>query len=199
MKLRPDAKKLFDLAIEGLIQPRKINNPQERRSSTVLAYFIKHSLKQFHLEQVDFYDVVSEVYLRGTNKITSGENIKNPGAWIRITSYNVIREMNRKQQKERANSEYIESQVAPKSCKSWEENELQLCILKRLLEELTEIERQILELRFFQDKSWKEVVDILTSTGQILTETNARQRGSRALKKLKTRFFNYVKSSNLSA
>ncbi|MGD1702330.1 hypothetical protein [Dapis sp. BLCC M229] len=116
MQLRPDAKKSFDLAIQGLLQPNKINNPQDRESLIVLAHYIKRSLKQFHLEQVDFYDVVSEVYLRGTNKINFGENIKNPGAWIRVTSYNVIREMSRQQQKEQADSEFIERQVSSKSC-----------------------------------------------------------------------------------
>ncbi len=197
MKLRPDAKKSFDLAIQGLLQPNKINNPQDRKSLIVLAHYIKRSLKQFHLEQVDFYDVVSEVYLRGTNKINFGENIKNPGAWIRVTSYNVIREMSRQQQKEQADSELIERQVSSKSCE--ENNEVQLAILKQSLENLSEKDRHILELRFFQNLSGKEIVDTLASTGEILTEANARQRGSRALKKLKKNFFSSVKSNKLSA
>lgn len=197
MTLRPDAKKSFDLAIQGLLQPNKINNSQKRESSIVLAHYIKRSLKQFHLEKVDFYDVVSEVYLRGTNKINFGENIKNPGAWIRVTSLNVIREMSRKQQKEQADSEFIERQVCSKSCE--ENNEVQLAILKQSLKSLSEKDRQILELRFFQNLSWKEVVDTLASTGEILTEENARQRGSRALKKLKKNFFSSVKYNKLSA
>lgn len=190
MKLRPDAKKSFDLAIKGLSQPNKIIDPQDRKSSIVLAHSIKSRLKQFHLEQVDFDDVVSEVYLRGTKKINSGENIKNPGAWIRVTSLNVIREMSRQQQKEQANSELIEHQVAPKSYE--ENNEIQLCILKQSLDNLSKKDRQILKLRFFQNLSWKEVVDYLASTGEILTEDNVRQKGSRALKKLKKSFFSSV-------
>ena len=148
------------------------------------------------LQQVDFYDVVPEVYLRGTKLIASGEDIENPGAWIRVTSYNVIREMSREQKKEQANSELIECQVAPDNCE--ENNEVELNILKTSLQDLSEKDRQILELRFFQNLSWKEVVTYLASTGEILTEANARQRGKRALKRLKKVFLS-IKSDKLSA
>ena len=74
MKLRPDAKKSFDLAIKGISQPNTISDSQGRKSSIVLRHFIKSCLKQFHLEQVDFDDVFSEVYLRGTNKSISKRN-----------------------------------------------------------------------------------------------------------------------------
>ncbi len=197
MKPRPDAKKSFDLAIKGLSQPNTISDLKDRKSSIVLAHSIKRSLKQFHLEQVDFYDVVSEVYLRGINKINSGENIKNPGAWIRVTSSNVIREMSRQQQKEQANSKVVEVKIAPKSCE--ENNNVLLGILNQSLVHLSEKERQILELKFFQNLSWKEIVEYLTSTGEILNEGNARKKGSRALKKLKKAFFSSLKSNDLSA
>ncbi|MDE5089590.1 MAG: sigma-70 family RNA polymerase sigma factor [Trichodesmium sp. St16_bin2-tuft] len=185
--LRTDGKKSFDFVIQGLSQPDKVKNPQERKSLFVLASSIKNRLKQFHLEQVDFYDVVSDVYLRGIKKITSGENIKNPGAWIRVTSYNVILEMSRKQKKEQPDSEFLENQVAPKTCE--ENSEVQLNILRKSLENLSEKERLILELRFFQDLSWKEVRSILASKGEILTESNLKKKGSRALGKLKKSFF----------
>ncbi len=194
--LRTDGKKSFDFVIQGLSQPDKVKNPQERKSLFVLVFFIKNMLKQFHLEQVDFYDVVSDVYLRGIKKITSGENIKNPGAWIRVTSYNVILEMSRKQKKEQPDSEFLENQVAPKTCE--ENSEVQLNILRKSLENLSEKERLILELRFFQDLSWKEVRSILASKGEILTESNLRQKGHRALEKLKKVFSLLLISNNLS-
>lgn len=185
--LQTDGKKSFDFVIQGLSQPDKVKNPQERKSLFALAFFIKKKLKQLRLEQVDVYDVIAEVYLRGIKKITSGENIKNPGAWIRVTSHNVILEMSRKQKKEQPDSEFLENQVAPKTCK--ENSEVQLNILRKSLENLSEKERLILELRFFQDLSWKEVRSILASKGEILTESNLRQKGHRALEKLKKSFF----------
>ena len=194
--LQTDGKKSFDFVIQGLSQPDKVKNPQERKSLFVLVFFIKNMLKQFHLEQVDFYDVVSDVYLRGIKKITSGENIKNPGAWIRVTSHNVILEMSRKQKKEQPDSEFLENQVAPKTCE--ENSEVQLNILRKSLENLSEKERLILELRFFQDLSWKEVRSILASKGEILTESNLRQKGHRALEKLKKVFSLLLISNNLS-
>ena len=196
MKRPADANKSFDLAIQGLSQPNIINDHQDLKSSIVLVHFIKRTLKRFHLEQVDFYDVVSEVYLRGTKLITSGEDIKNPGAWIRVTSYNVIREMSRKQKKEQANSELVELQVSPDNYE--DNNEVELNILKTSLQHLSEKDRQILELRFFKNLSWRQVVTYLASTGEILTEASARQRGKRALKRLKKAFLSF-KSDKLSA
>ncbi len=191
-----DARKSFDLAIKGLANPSIIKDAQDRKSSIVLDRFIRRSLKQFHLEQVDFYDVVPEVYIRGTKLIASGVDIKNPGAWIRRTAYNVIREMSRKQQKEQANSELIELQVAPENCE--ETNEIELNILKQSLQNLSDKDRQILELRFFQNLSWKQVVTYLASQGETLTEANARKKGQRAVQRLKKAFLS-LKSDKLAA
>ncbi|MDJ0901569.1 MAG: sigma-70 family RNA polymerase sigma factor [Xenococcus sp. MO_188.B8] len=196
MPQREHAKKSFDSAIKGLANPKHISDLQDRKSSIVLARFIRRTLQQFHLGQVEFYDVVHEVYVRGTKLIASGEDIKNPGAWTRVTAYNVIREMSRKQQKEQANSELIESQVAPDNCE--ETKEIELNILKQSLQDLSEKDRQILELRFFQNLTWKQVVTHLASSEEILTEATARQRGNRAVRRLKKLFLS-IKTNKLSA
>ncbi|NES72285.1 MAG: sigma-70 family RNA polymerase sigma factor [Okeania sp. SIO2D1] len=196
MKLKTDAKKSFDLAIKALANSKKIKDFHDPLTSIVLRQFIIRTLKQFHLEQVDFYDVVSIVCIRGTERINSGEHIKNPGAWIRVTSYNIIREMSRQQLKEQANSEFIERQIAPNDRE--DNNEVELEILEKSLQILTEKDRQILELKYFQDKSWKQVVADLADRGEILKESTVRQRGKRALERLKKAFWS-LKSEKLSA
>ena len=196
MKLKTDAKKSFDLAIQSLANSKNIKDFHDSLTSIVLREFIIRTLKQFHLEQVDFYDVVSEVYIRRTKTIDSGEHIENPGAWIRITSLNIIREMSRQQLKEQANSEFIERQIAPNDRE--DNNEVELKILEKSLQTLTEKDRQILELKDFQDKSWKQVVADLADRGEILKEATVRQRGKRALERLKKAFWS-LKSEKLSA
>ncbi len=56
----------------------KLSNIESNDPATP-RHFIKRSLKKFHLEQVEFDDVVSEVYLRGRKLIASGGDIKNLG------------------------------------------------------------------------------------------------------------------------
>lgn len=177
--------KSFALFIENLISISTINNPRKKESYLLVNHFIKRTLKQFHLNNTCVGDVISEVYLRGVKLIDSGKEIRNPGAWIRVTAYNVIREMHRQKQQEHPNSELVELKVSPQETEHNQEKEQNFLKLKHLLQSLKEKDRQILELRFFQDKSWQEVTDYLNSRGESLTNATVRQRGSRALKRLK--------------
>ena len=177
--------KSFVLFIEKLINFSTITNPEEEKSCLHLRNFIQRTLKQFHLNNTCVEDVISEVYLRGVKLIDSGEEIRNPGAWIRGTALNVIREMHRQKQKEQPNSELVKLQAYPQDNESNREKEQNFFKLKNLLKDLNEKDRQILELRFFQDLSWQEVTDYLSSQGETLTVATVRQRGSRALKRLK--------------
>ncbi len=200
MKQKQGGRKSFDSTIKGLAKANSGKNAKEQTKEqtdiVLLAHFIRRELKRFRLENVDLYDVIHEVYLRGENKITSGEDIVNAGAWIRVASYNVIREMSRKQQKEQANSDFIELHVTPDN--SEETNEVELILLKQSLQSLNKKDRQILELRFFKNLSWKQVVAYLASEGETLTEATARQRGKRALQHLKKAYLS-VKFEQLSA
>ena len=183
MKNIANCQKHFELAIKYLINYNTVANPEGKKSYLNLRYFIKRTLKQFHLNNTCLEDVISEVYLRGVKLIDSGEEIRNPGAWIRVTAYNVIREMNRQKRKEQPNSELVELKVSPQETEHNQEKEQNFLKLKHLLESLNEKDRQILELRFFQDLSWQEVTDYLNSQGEVVTIVTVRQRGSRALKR----------------
>ena len=185
MKNTPNHKYCFELAIQYTLNSSIIKGVEEQEQFLLLNHFIKRTLKQFKLNNICVEDVISEVYLRGVKLINSGEEIRNPGAWIRVTSYNVIREMHRKKQKEQPNSELVELKVSPQETEDNQEKEQNLLKLKKLLQTLNEKDKQILELRFFQDKSWQEVIEYLVSQGEIVTNSTVRQRGSRALKRLR--------------
>ena len=185
MKNILNGKDSFDIAVKNLVNYSTTKKLNKKESFVLLNHFIKRTLAQFNLKNTCVEDVISEVYLRGVKVIDSGEEIRNPGAWIRVTGYNVIREMHRQKQKEQPNSELVELKVSPQETENYQEKELNFLKLRHLLQSLNEKDRQILELRFFQDKSWQEVTEYLVSQGETLTVATARQRGSRALKRLK--------------
>ena len=175
----------FKLAIEGLLEPKTVTKPEEKESYLLLKNFIKRTLSQFNLKNTCVEDIISEVYLRGEKLINSGEDIRNPGAWIRVTAYNVIREIQRQKQKEQPNSELVELKVSPQKTEDNQEREQNFLKLKQSLQSLNEKDRQILELRFFQDLSWQEVTEYFVSRGEVVASATVRQRGSRALKRLR--------------
>ncbi|MDJ0719548.1 MAG: sigma-70 family RNA polymerase sigma factor [Prochloraceae cyanobacterium] len=197
------AKNLFDLTVKNLLNLNTIEDKKEQQSILLLSRFIKRTIAQFNLKNVDIYDVISEVYTRGEEKISSGEYIRNPGAWIRVTSYNVIREISRKQKKEIPVSQLINedssdndsSELIDRFCfeNHQKSNELDFNRLNQSLQLLDDKDRQILELKFFQNLSWKEVVNRLKSEGEIVKEATARKRGGRALERLRQAFLS-VKS-----
>ncbi|MBD2101642.1 RNA polymerase sigma factor [Leptolyngbya sp. FACHB-261] len=60
-----------------------------------LPYF-KRIIEQFHLQsQVDIYDLVNELYLRGVKQLETKGPIEKPRPWFRSAAYNVARELSR--------------------------------------------------------------------------------------------------------
>ncbi|WP_293100768.1 RNA polymerase sigma factor [Moorena sp. SIOASIH] len=136
---------------------------------------------------------MNETYLRGIKLLESGQEIKNPRAWIRKTSLNVIREMSRKQKKEQLwDSNLIEHQIAPEDshslCSENSEDE-DLRLLELALKKLDPKDSKLIVLREIEGLSWRQVVNHLASKGEYITEASARQRGKRALKRLRNIFF----------
>ncbi|NEO15504.1 MULTISPECIES: sigma-70 family RNA polymerase sigma factor [unclassified Moorena] len=158
---------------------------------------IKSKLHQFNLPHYQMYDVIHETYLRGIKLLDSGQEIENPRAWIRATSFNVIREMSRKQKKEQSwDSNLIERQLAPEasnSLSSANSDDENLKLLELALQKLEPQDSQLIVLRHIEGLSWQQVVSHLASKGEYITEASARQRGNRSLKRLRKIFFELKK------
>nr|WP_293112596.1 sigma-70 family RNA polymerase sigma factor [Moorena sp. SIO4G3] len=149
---------------------------------------MKKNLRQFNFPDNQVYDVIHQTYLRGIKLLDSGQEIENPRAWIRATSLNVIREMSRKQKKEQSwDSHLIEHQRAVKDSDNSEDENLRL--LELALKKLDPKDYKLIVLREIEGLSWKQVVSHLASKGEDITEASARQRGNRALKRLRKIFF----------
>lgn len=186
------AREKFDLFIQALLN---LNNLEleERKYYAVLANFIKCRLRQFNLHCVTMEDVIFESYIRGVKLIESGQEIKNPAPWLRITSLNVIREMSRnKERQQLVNSDLRVQQIAlefSSSRASEKVNAEALKILELSLQKLQSMDYKIIVLREIKSLSWKEVVRNLANDGEIVTEASARQRGKRALERLRKIYF----------
>ncbi|NEP36174.1 hypothetical protein [Moorena sp. SIO3B2] len=191
--LTPNEKKeKFESAVNYLLNQSYLKT-KEANYYAALLNSIKSKLRQFNLPDDQSYDVINETYLRGIKLLDSGQEIKNPGAWIRVTSLNVIREISRKQEKEQSwDSNLIERQIAPEASNSFSSenyDDEDLRLLKLALKKLESKDYKIIVLREIQGLSWKEVVSNLASNGEVVNETCARQQGSRALKRLRQIFF----------
>jgi len=137
--------------------------------------------------------VINETYLRGIKLLDSGQEIEKPRAWIRATSLNVIREMSRKPKKEQLwDSNLIQHQIAVEASNSLDSanyDDKDLRLLELALKKLEPKDYKLIVLREIEGLSWKQVVNHLASQGEYITEASARQRGKRALKRLRKIFF----------
>ncbi|NET85886.1 MAG: sigma-70 family RNA polymerase sigma factor [Moorea sp. SIO1F2] len=186
----------FESAVQHLFKQTYLET-NEAKSYAALFNGIKSKLRQFNLPHDQMYDVIHETYLRGIKLLESGEEIKNPRAWIRETSFNVIREMSRKQKKEPSwDSNLIEHQKAleaSNSLNSANYDDKDLRLLELALKKLEPKDNKLIVLRHIEGLSWQQVVNHLASNGEVVTEASARQRGKRALKRLRNIFFELKK------
>ncbi|NEP28280.1 sigma-70 family RNA polymerase sigma factor [Moorena sp. SIO3I6] len=185
-KLTPREK--FESAVKHLFNQTSLET-KEATFYAALFNGIKKKLRQFNFPDDQIYEVINETYLRGIKLLDSGQEIENPRAWIRATSFNVIREMSRKQKKEQSrDSNLIERQIALEDSNSLDSanyDDEDLRLLELALQKLEPKDNKLIVLRHIEGLSWQQVVSHLASKGEDITEASARQRGNRALKRLR--------------
>jgi len=130
-------------------------------------------------------DLTSQVFLKAMKKIKKYQYRGVPfSAWLFRVASNEIAQHFRKLNKNRVVTlderlaKDLEDEIEDK-----EALEINLEILKEVINELRPKEVHILELRFFEKRPFKEVADILD-----ITENNAKVRIYRLLKKMKKLF-----------
>jgi DNA-directed RNA polymerase specialized sigma24 family protein len=170
----------FDTAVQALFDG---NNPEARS----LWANVARTLRQFKLSGTyEVREVLAEAYTIGIRQIESGTIIEKPSAWMRATCLNRIRELSRKQRQAsdpRWDREGLSPADAVLSKLILGED---LKALRLALENLSPADRALLHARFSLNQSWQEIGDSLpSSAGQRLNATAARQRGFRALQKLR--------------
>jgi RNA polymerase sigma factor (sigma-70 family) len=157
--------------------------------SSALFSYIQRLLGQFRLRTAyEVKDILVEVYARGIVTLAKGKTIDNPQAWIKRASLNVIREFRRDADRVKYNS--LDEQ--PNLVGSGEDHlekmilEDDVKIILQAFEELSEDDRYILDLRIVHGFSWQEISDHMAIQGIDVPENTLRQRGFRALRRLRS-------------
>ena len=199
-----------------LIQCHRINeffkDDSHESGQRKLAYFIKLRLGNFKKLEVEVNSIISMAYLRALQTTSSGIEIQYLLPWFRSTSYNIIREYDRKRRNDESyNAEFNEKTTFSQSFEEDQKNSSQNKvpeeienIYKKVLINLTKKERKILILKYIKNWTWKEVYnEIEYNTSEKSNEENKRKvdalrtKAKRLKKKLKHLIEEDSLSSNL--
>ena len=185
-------RKYFDHTVQSLFYG---NNPE----AITFCSSITRLLRQFRLSGTyDAKDIISEAYARGIDKIEEGTTIKIPLAWLRRTCLNVIREFKKKQAK--ADKPKLDGDACSLGGEAMEQLLLDedMKAIRVAFERLSLEDQNILHVRIFQGLSWREVSKQLerSDTTPVSIGT-ARQRGSRALIRLRQHYVQIRKDIRL--
>lgn len=134
------------------------------------------------------FDICSQVFLKALTNIGKYEFRGVPfSSWLYRIAQNELYEALRNMKASRAVN--IESRQVGEMLEEIEfgRSEEMYELLEKVLPELPEEDLQMIEWRFFEKRSFKEVGEILG-----ITENNAKVRGHRSLEKLKRLFKNYI-------
>jgi RNA polymerase sigma factor (sigma-70 family) len=173
----------FKSAVEKLLKP---DNPHAKS----LFAFIRRTLGQYKLTGIySESDIFNEAFERGLRKSES-ERIINPKAWLRSTSFNVMKENVRLAMKTTSLDEDILSDQEEECFEdlTFGNETFEVC-RKAVVEAFSKLnhqDRKIIELRCLEGRTWKDVREKL---GENKTNLPAlRQRGQRALEKLRKEY-----------
>jgi DNA-directed RNA polymerase specialized sigma24 family protein len=164
---------------------------QNPRSSTgrLMYVFVRRSLQVFRLS-ANYREafVLNEAYIRATKLINEGGAIHNVQAWVRSTTYNIIRELSRERQKSEPLEEHIIATVEQPSV-LLEELEDDLETVRIAFGCLDPKDQRLLNLKIVEGLSWREIREVLRLEGwRDLTEEALRKRKERALIRLRKKF-----------
>jgi RNA polymerase sigma-70 factor (ECF subfamily) len=143
------------------------------------------------IDEVLAADLTSQVFLKAMQKIDKYVFKGVPfSAWLFRIASNEIAQHFRKQNKNRVVA--LEERTAQNIEDEYEDKEdldINMSLLKSVIQDLKPEEVELLELRFFEKRPFKEVADILD-----ITENNAKVKIYRLLQKMKKRFVKQKRS-----
>ena len=132
-------------------------------------------------------DLCSQTFLKALQNLPRYQYRGVPfSAWLYRIASNEVAQYFRNSGKQRTVS-LQERQVASVEAATYQgdtAHELQMSQLVKALDYLKEKDLQLIEMRFFEERPFKEIADVLG-----ITESNAKVRTYRILKRLKKRFF----------
>lgn len=154
---------------------------------------IDRRLYQYNLTSIEANEIFSDAVIRAIKHLGQNEDIPNFVAWLKLTSYNIIREKSKKElrqakivQKMQRKNDFLPSTEASRFSRS--ENEFASLLVNRL----SEPEKSIIHL-MSEGLSWKKICIELSKKGLLAKETatnpvtieRIKKRGHRTANKLK--------------
>jgi DNA-directed RNA polymerase specialized sigma24 family protein len=149
--------------------------------------FIKRSLKQFNLlDSYSAYEILSDAFIRGVERIKRGERIENTLAWIRVTAFNIIREYSRSSRRFSSLEESWFESGDTGNAATLDEFLQQCEWIKTAFAMLNADDRELLMLKICENLSWKNIVEQYHERGFLdVNEATLRKRKERTLKRLR--------------
>jgi RNA polymerase sigma factor (sigma-70 family) len=172
------ARQKFEKDISDLLHS---NNPHGRS----LIRFIQTQLRKRNIRHSDWEDVLSKAVQQGLeDTIKTGEEIRKPAAWLRtaiigISNNHVRRNIRQEKFVEQSGKTNYQLCNAPMDQLEWKD---QMSLLDQALQTLSEDDREILILYFYQDKSYEEIQNHIGH--KHIELATIRKRVSRARKRL---------------
>lgn len=163
-----------------------------------LINFVRRRLFQFQLTA--FFseaDILIEAYLRTRLKILEGEHIYSFPGYLRSVSFNIVREYARARKRDerllRQNTIARELH-APSEVLSEVISQDNIALLALGWQDLSIEDQRILSLRIAEGLPWAKVKEQLLLRHQVeCSVVTLRQKGARALKRLRTAFYAYLR------
>ncbi len=169
---------------------------RQQADAIALLAGLERRRRQYNLPaHYDLFYILSEVYLRAIHYIEQGNSIRNHYAFIRLVGLRVIQECSRDNQRSRDRFQSMDDTTTEQEASltiqlepliSDFEITVQLDRLLAAMDQLSDRDRHIIHLRYWQRKSWEEIaaclMPALVSSRGIAT---MRQAGHRALRRLR--------------
>jgi RNA polymerase sigma factor (sigma-70 family) len=136
----------------------------------------------------------AEAMIRLNSAVEAGKPIFNVEAWLRRTGFFYILELSRDNQKySLVDTCVLESTLSAEDNKQLVlEQEESITEVHQALQELNTKDRQLLQMRFFEELSWEEIQARFALNGESVQLVTLRKRGERAIKALREAYLHKI-------
>ena len=173
----------FSQEISHILEP---SNAQGRS----LLNYLQRIAKQLNIKDFDVSELIGEATMRGLAFIDKREEaIEEPQAWLRKVCTFILYDMVKDEKKNRElKAKNIYLLEVPDSFSKIESDDQRIA-LDKAFKRLSKEDREILGLRFYQGKQYKDIQRLyLNKTSTLIKVPTLRKRESRALKRLREFF-----------
>jgi RNA polymerase sigma factor (sigma-70 family) len=169
--------------VSCLLEP---SNPKGR----AFLNYLQRTGKQLNIKNLDPHELISDATMRGLTYIDdNSKRIDNTQAWLRKVCTYIMLDMVKGEKKNRLLKEKNKSSDQETDPLDKADSDEQKEMLKQVLSFLSKEDQQILDLKFYQGLSYKEIQQFyLDSLGKSIQIPALRQRESRALQRLRKQF-----------